>query len=67
MKAASFILILLICSYVAILSAVSLMQSIEVPKVSQNRFDSNSTENILTDGPVEPQDPGSGGGGEGVI
>ncbi len=68
MKAVSFILMLLICSYVVIFSTVSLMQSVEAPKVSQDIFDSNSVENvILTDSPVEPQDPGSGGGGEGVI
>lgn len=66
MQVTLLITVLLLCSYTVLLPAV-IAQFPALPKVPLIEFDSNSSWSMLADNFVEPQDPGSGGGGEGVI
>ena len=65
MQVTLLIAMLLLCSY-TVLSAL-IAQFPTVPKASLIEFDSNSSLSVVAYNLVEPQDPGSGGGGEGVI
>lgn len=65
MQTASFIAILLICLSIIILPAIA-VQVVEAPRAPSIPY----YDHIIvqgTDGFVTPQDPGSGGGGQGVI
>lgn len=62
----SFIAILLISISIIILPAIA-MQVVEAPRAPSTNSNYDSIIVQVTDGFVAPQDPGSGGGGQGVI
>jgi len=61
----SFIAILLICLSIIILPAIA-VQVVETPRAPSTNSNYDSII-VQTDDFVAPQDPGSGGGGQGVI
>jgi hypothetical protein len=65
-QTASFIAILLISLSIIILPAIA-VQVVETPRASSINFDYDRIIVQGTDSFVAPQDPGSGGGGQGVI
>jgi hypothetical protein len=64
-QTALFIAILLICLSIIILPAIA-VQIVEAPRTPSTNSNYDSII-VQTDGFVAPQDPGSGGGGQGVI
>jgi hypothetical protein len=65
-QTASFIAVLLICLSIIILPAVA-VQVVETPRAPSTNSNYDPIIVQGTDGFVAPQDPGSGGGGQGVI